>query len=219
MAVPTTWTELKAEMADWLDRTDLTTQIPSFIGYAEARLNRRLRVPEMEADATASVSTDDIALPTDLLSLRSVYIDDDPRVVLSQVSPARLRELYPTDTTTGIPRVFAIQESTDLLLGPYPDAAYTVVINYWAKIPALGAGTATNWLLTAHPDLYLAAAMTEGCLLTMDEQRAALWDSRTEAKIAELNEAGRRKMRSQAPTMLRSDMPLIRRGFDIATGL
>ena len=43
MAEPTTWAELKTNLADWLDRTDLTTQIPEFIGYAERRFNRDLK--------------------------------------------------------------------------------------------------------------------------------------------------------------------------------
>jgi len=43
----TNYTELKAGVADWLNREDLTAQIPDFITFAEARLNRTLRVREM----------------------------------------------------------------------------------------------------------------------------------------------------------------------------
>jgi len=38
-----TFDELKTNIADWLNRTDLTSVIPTFITLAEARLNRQLR--------------------------------------------------------------------------------------------------------------------------------------------------------------------------------
>ena len=54
-------------------------------------------------------------------------------------------------------------------------------------------------LIAAAPDLYLSAVLAEAYLLILDEKRAALWDSRTEAKIEELNKAGRRKYAGAAP--------------------
>jgi hypothetical protein len=217
MGVPTNWTELKTEVALWADHTVVTTNVDTFIGYAEARFNRRLRVPEMEAAATATISAGSYTLPANFLALRSIYIDSNPDVVLSQVTPARLREVYPT-TSTGTPAIFAMQEALTLLVAPSPDASYSAVINYWGKIPALGASTATNWLLTTHPDLYLAATLAESFLFMRDEQRASIWDSRTEAKIDELNWLGARKAASQAPVKLRADLPLNRATFDITRG-
>ena len=37
--------ELKANIAAWLDRTDLTDKIPTFISLAEAKFFRVLRCP------------------------------------------------------------------------------------------------------------------------------------------------------------------------------
>jgi hypothetical protein len=43
----TNYTDLKATVADYLARTDLTTQIPDFITLAENRLRRDLRLRQM----------------------------------------------------------------------------------------------------------------------------------------------------------------------------
>ena len=43
----TTYTELKASLADWLNRSDLTTTIPDFISLAEAQIERQLRTRQM----------------------------------------------------------------------------------------------------------------------------------------------------------------------------
>ena len=43
----TTYTELKASLADWLNRTDLTAAIPDFITLAESQMERQLRLRQM----------------------------------------------------------------------------------------------------------------------------------------------------------------------------
>jgi len=40
----TTYSELKTSIADWLNRSDLTTQIADFIALTEADFNSKLRV-------------------------------------------------------------------------------------------------------------------------------------------------------------------------------
>jgi len=47
--VITDYASLQAEVAGWLARADLTSQIPTFIQLAEARFNRDVRVREMQA--------------------------------------------------------------------------------------------------------------------------------------------------------------------------
>jgi hypothetical protein len=51
--------ELKADIADWLDREDLTDQIPKFIKLAESKIYRRLRTRENEF----SLSIDEATTP------------------------------------------------------------------------------------------------------------------------------------------------------------
>ena len=41
------YTNLKAEIADWLDRDDLTARIDTFIDLTEAKLAREIRVRAM----------------------------------------------------------------------------------------------------------------------------------------------------------------------------
>ncbi|NCV21747.1 MAG: hypothetical protein EBV45_07325 [Chloroflexi bacterium] len=47
MATITTYTTLQSTIADYLNRADLTAQIPTFIQMAEADMNTRLRTREM----------------------------------------------------------------------------------------------------------------------------------------------------------------------------
>ena len=45
----TTYTGLKASIADFLNRDDLTSVIPDFVALAEAQINRDIRHWKMEA--------------------------------------------------------------------------------------------------------------------------------------------------------------------------
>ena len=50
-----TFSGLKSSIADWINRDDLTSVVPSFIVLAEATFNRTIRTRDMVQRATASV--------------------------------------------------------------------------------------------------------------------------------------------------------------------
>src|SRR5690349_24935247 len=82
----TTFTGLKSDIADHLNRSDLTAKIPGFIRRVEERLNRILRVPEMEETTTLTTDAERIDLPTDFRKARALYLDTDPRQELEAVT-------------------------------------------------------------------------------------------------------------------------------------
>ena len=61
----TTYSELKTAVADWLNRSDLTTAIPNFISLAEAQMTRQIRHRKMVTRATATMDTPYFAVPSD----------------------------------------------------------------------------------------------------------------------------------------------------------
>lgn len=202
-ADPTTWADLKTSLANWLSRDDLnTTEIPEAIALAERRFNRKLRAPQMEDAVSTTTSGSTIVLPTDFLELRAVYIDASPKVVLEQVTFSELRNRY-SSSTTGQPQNFALQSGNEMVLGPAPDTTYTLVINYYKKITTLDGSTATNWLLTAHPDAYIHGSLVELHTLLHDEARAAFHEGRARQVLDEIAGAGIRSAHSVAPIRIR----------------
>ena len=67
----TTYAELKTAVADWLNRSDLTAVIPSFIALAESHFNQeeRLRNQKSIVRATATFNQEYEALPGDYLEM------------------------------------------------------------------------------------------------------------------------------------------------------
>jgi len=81
-----TYDELKTNIANFLNRSDLTNQIDFFIDATEAELNRRLRVKDMIKRATATADGQYLSLPTDWLEAINVQIDGNSFKPLFQQS-------------------------------------------------------------------------------------------------------------------------------------
>ena len=72
-----TYSELQTAVANWLDRSDLSSRIPEFITLSEARINRLLRVRLMENVKVISLISGSkrYPLPSDYLQLRTIQYD------------------------------------------------------------------------------------------------------------------------------------------------
>ena len=189
-----TYTELKAQIATWAKRTDLTTLIPGFIQQAESRIGRALRVRQMEmalAD-TAINSAYEVALPSGFLSLKAVWPTAYPATV---IKPQPLSAVMAQGVRAGSPSMVAVTASALRF-----DGAGTVSGVYFGAIPALGDSVASNWLLAAHADAYLFASLAELCTYTQNGEESAIWAARSDQVIKEIQQADMRDRFSGALT-------------------
>lgn len=172
----TTYSELKTEIANFLARDDLTSQIPSFITLAESRMSRELssRTQEKRANATTVAGDGFISLPTDLRSIRNVQLNTDPITILKYHTVEMLGIEYST-SGNGKPRGYSIIGS-ELAIRPIPDTEYTLEIVYGEGVDALSDTTTNNVILTRHPDAYLYGSLSNAYTFLMDEARATTYD-------------------------------------------
>src|SRR3990167_854808 len=178
----TTYSEIKTAVATWLARDDLANPIVDFVTLFEAAANRRLRVRQMEASADLTPASGEVALPSDYLAWRRVTWTGSTRVELEYAGPSWLQAAYP-DTPAGTPKYFTIEGSTLLIR---PTSTTDLEFLYYQKIPVLSDTNTTNWLLTAHPDLYLFGALTEARLFARNIDQAALWKTRRDELFEEI---------------------------------
>ena len=155
----TTYTTLKASIANWLNRSDLTAEIQDdFIKLTEADLNSKLRVRSMIDQVNITVNAETVALPTDFLQIRNFYIlSGQTKTPLVYTTPSSMDTTSGT-STTGKPTTFTILGDT-LRFSPKPDATYTAVMNYFRKFPALSSTVSTNFILENHPAIYLYGSL------------------------------------------------------------
>lgn len=196
----TTYSGLLSTVGNWLNRDDLTEKIPDFIALLEARLNRILRAPDMEAVTTIVTDAEEIDLPTDFLEARALYLDTDPRLELESVSLGTLRTKYAAQTT-GKPEAYALSRAK-IILGPSPDDEYDAILTYYQKIEALSEDNESNWVLASHPDVYLFGALTMAEAFLWNDERVGLWKSAWDEALGELIKHGNAK-RIGGPIRLR----------------
>lgn len=154
----TNYSELQTAIANWDHRSNYNTgDIQNWIALFEAAANRRLRVRQMEATATISMSSGAGSLPSDYLQWTAVTWPGAAPRNLEFADRAYMTETYPTSPSAS-PDVFTIEGST---ISVMPVDNTSLTFRYFQKIAALTDSNTTNWLLTAHPDLYLWGTLVE----------------------------------------------------------
>jgi hypothetical protein len=179
MAAITDYTTLKTEVAAWLNRSDLTNEIPGLVQLGELRVYRDLRVRQMETALSSAISSGVLAVPSGYAEMKFAYINGSPMVKLQRKDAEWIYYNYPTRSADGTPRFFA-REGENFIFGPYPDSGYTVKGIYYKKLPALSGSNTTNWLTTDVPDLILFASLCEAAPFLQDDSRVALWEKKYE---------------------------------------
>lgn len=199
MAELTTYEGLKAAVADWLGRDDLSARIPSFIRLAEKRLERELRLRAMERRAVL-----DVAPGTRGVSLPDRRVDGDWDVFLEMrdlvwTDGSGIRDLnyVPVDeyqslgAATGRPAAYTIV-GADLFLLPRPATEGRLTLSYYAEIPPLSEAQPCNAILLAAPDVYLYAALAEAGPYTRGSAPAELWARACADAVAALEHSEQR---------------------------
>ena len=185
----TNYSDLQASVASYLGRSDLTTEILDFIRFAELRLGRELRTRQMLNSATAPTIANDakVALPTDFLEIRDLFIQGNPRRPLTYMSPSAFSREARADIV-GLPVFYTILAS-EFKFAPIPDAAYTLEILYYAKPTFLSTANVSNVFLANYPDALLYGSLIEAEPYLINDARSQLWATLYDRAIKNISDA------------------------------
>lgn len=170
--------ELKAAIADFLNREDLSAVIPTFIRLAESRIDRDLRHWRQEKRVSLSLTGQfNDVLPADYLQAIRLQLNDTRTAELSQISNAMMLQLREErGDTPGRPENYLLTAG-QIEVYPTPDATYTASLLYYGRITALSDSATVNWLLLEAPDAYLYGALIHAAPYLKDDSRLAVWES------------------------------------------
>jgi hypothetical protein len=171
----TTYSELQASISDWLNRSDLTSQIPDFIALAEADMNRRIRHWRMEKRANAELDTQYSTLPADFIEPVRLSITSGDTYKLEAESQAQLLDRRAqAGNTAGLPKYYALTGG-NIEVFPSPDSNYTLEMLYISQIEALSGSNASNWILQYFSDCYLYGSLVHSAPFLEQDQRISIW--------------------------------------------
>lgn len=200
------YTALKAEVAAYLHRSDLTTPIPDFIEKARRRIGRDVRALANLKTATVTSWTNGVGThPTDLAKLRTVTFDNN-----SLVSIGTDQLMYWQSLTS--PLVYAIQAGN--IIVPGIGSTDTVTLEYWAVPAALSGGTDVSAGMAEWPSIWTAASVAEGALYCRDFELQGQMIQLYTAEVMAVNASCTDSLFGTAPAIITDQPMLIGEGGD-----
>ena len=200
------YTDLKASVANWLHRNDLTALIPDFIALAESYLNDDLRVRSMITDVTVtpSQSVSYVALPDGFIE--AIAFVDANGDELIQVHHDKLKDI---SYASGTPEYYSVTSRINFECVASSALSYTMT--YYKGLDLATDGS--NTVLTDYPNLYLYGTLLQAEMYLKNDKRVSTWH---ELYSKALQQANRRN--ADSLTTLKTDHPSVGQTFDITRG-
>ena len=158
------YVQLYQAIQDYSENTEalFVNNIPRFVQEAEDRIYNSVQIPSLRKNVTGTLTSGNqyLSAPADYLSTYSLAVIDGAGAYtyLLNKDVNFLREAYPTPSSTGTPKYYALfgnQYSNlnefSFIMAPTPDSSYTAELHYFyypvsIVQGALPAGLSTNTL-------------------------------------------------------------------------
>jgi hypothetical protein len=176
-----TYTELTAAICDYTQNfeQDFVANIPVFVQQAEQRIYNTVQFPSLRKNMTGTLTASNkyLSAPGDFLAVYSLAVVDATGAYeyLLNKDVNFIRQAYPTPTSTGLPKYYAlfgptttnsappvITNELSFILGPTPDAAYTVELHFYYYPESISvAASGQTWLGDNFDSVLLYGALVE----------------------------------------------------------
>jgi hypothetical protein len=139
------YVQLYQAIQDYSENTEslFVSNISTFVQEAEERIYNSVQIPSLRKNVTGTVTASNkyLSCPNDYLSTYSMAVIDGTTGAYSYLLNKDvnfIREAYPTPTSTGLPKYYALFGSQytnanelSFIMGPTPDASYNVELHYF----------------------------------------------------------------------------------------
>jgi hypothetical protein len=179
------YTELTATIQDYTENTFTVDQLATFVQQAEERIFNTVQFPSLRKNVTGTTTASNpyLSCPADFLSVYSLAVIDSTGEYefLINKDVNYIRQAFPSPTATGKPRCYAlfgptttndpvpvITNELSFLLGPTPNAAYSVELHY-LYYPESISTAGTSWLGDNYSPVLLYGSLMEANIFMKGE--------------------------------------------------
>jgi hypothetical protein len=165
--------QLVAEIQTYTENQFASTDLNTFIQQAEQRIYNSVQLPAIRKNSTSTLTAGNqyLAMPGDWLATFSLSVVDgngDYQYLLNK-DVNFIRAAYPSPNDQAIPEYYAVFNDVSFILGPTPDIAYAVELNYYYYPESIV--TAINtWLGDNYDSALLYGALLEANTFMKGEQ-------------------------------------------------
>ena len=161
-----TFTTLKQSIQDYTNNTETTfvNNLDEFIVEAEEAIIKLVDLPYFRKSVTGQLTSDNqyLTMPTDFLAPYSLAIDNSGYEYLLFKDVSFMREAYPSSSTTGIPKYYAMFNNESFIVAPTPNSNLTAELHYRYKPASITVTSdGTTWIGTNASDCLLYGSLVE----------------------------------------------------------
>lgn len=218
MARITNLATLETAVSDWLWRTGdpvLAGRADAFVDLFERGFKRDQRLPEMQTIFTTTITSGVVSLSPGFLELIRVQITGEPNGVPNQileyVTPDTAALMEARQSPDGGPARHYTILANNLYITPRQQAPIgaTLEISMYVFNQLYLAPQGINWLISAHPDVYLFGTLLQAAAFIDDDGMIARWETAYNQVAESLQASGRRKKTSGSPLTVRASTGFI----------
>jgi hypothetical protein len=199
------YSELVTYVNDICENEFPTDDMNMFIQQAEQKIYNTVQLPSLRKNVTGTITNNNkyVSAPLDFLSVYSLAVVDSDGVYtyLLNKDVNFIREAYPNPSDKGTPAHYAIFGPTttsggvittelSLILGPTPDATYTVELHYYYYPESIVTAN-TTWLGDNFDSALLNGTLVEAIRYMKGEQdMVALYQNMYDRAMIQLKQLG-----------------------------
>ena len=196
------YSELVSAIQDYTENTFATADINIFIKQAEQRVYNTVQLPALRKNVTGNTTANNkyLTAPSDWLSTFSMAVvnNDGSYTYLLNKDVNFIRAAYPEPTDTGTPEYYALFDQNTFILGPTPNAAYTIELHYFYYPESIVTAN-TTWLGNNFDSVLLYGSLLEAYTYMKGESDILnLYKQRYDEALALLKQLGDGKDRQDA---------------------
>lgn len=195
------WNTLKDQITEETDGRADSTQLAGYIRRAETRIRRALAikpVDPMRTSVSVNITGETLAVPSDMVRPWSLeFVDGADRFECEFVERENMTALQAMNENRALayvgasgyfPRYFTIVGS-NFRFWPAQTNLVAGTLYYYQQLATLSENNQTNWLLAAHPDVYLDGSLYYAYRAMPDIEKASLMKDIFEQSLSEMLES------------------------------
>ena len=194
---------LTATIQDYCENTFTAAELQQFVQLAEQRIYNTVQFPALRKNSTGTLTSGNkyLAMPSDFLWSYSLAVIDNTTGAyeyLLNKDVNFVRQAVPYPATSGKPTHYAYFDQNTFIVGPTPDASYTVELHY-GYYPESIVTAGTTWLGDNFDSALFNGAMVEAmAFMKAEPDMITLYNDRYIQSIGLLKNLGDGKLREDA---------------------
>jgi len=206
-AVAMTYDSLVENIQSYLERNDAATleKIPLFIMLAEQVIASEIKfLGNLNvANSVMVANQNTLQKPARWHKTVSmnVTIDGERKPILLRTYEY-LREYWPDDTQTDVPKYYCDYNYDNWLIAPTPDSAYSFEVLYYERVQPLDSTNQTNWFTIYAPQALLYGSLLQAMPFLKNDERLPMWQQQYTAIMNTLKQENTQRIGDRQATVL-----------------